>query len=185
MILNGGMEQIRGLTRIISMDQQEIEEELRGMIFLARGHKVMLSGDLAKIYGVEPRTLIQAVKRNIERFPSDFMFVLRIEEAKSLRSQFVILKRGLHMKHPPVAFTEQGVAMLSSVLRSPRAIQANIAIMRAFVKLRQLIATHRDLAERLNALEQKYDGQFKTVFSAIRALMAPASPPRRRIGFRT
>ncbi len=179
------MEQIRGFARIISMDQQEIDEELRGMIFLARGHKVMLSGDLARLYGVEPRILIQAVKRNIERFPEDFMFPLTLAEIKSSRSQFVILKRGGNVKHLPYAFTEQGVAMLSSVLRSPRAIQANIAIMRAFVRVRQLIATHKDLAERLDALEQKYDGQFKTVFSAIRALMAPASAPRRRIGFRT
>ena len=183
MILNGGMEQIRGLTRIISMDQQEIEEELRGMIFLARGHKVMLSGDLAKIYGVEPRTLIQAVKRNIERFPSDFMFVLRIEEAKSLRSQFVILKRGLHMKHPPVAFTEQGVAMLASVLKSRRAVLVNVQIIRTFVRLRQLLATHADLARKLEELEKKYDHRFKIVFDAIRQLMMPPDPPRRRIGF--
>ncbi len=156
---------------------------LERRILLLRGHKVMLSPDLAELYGVEPRSLIQAVKRNAERFPSDFMFQLSEEESESLRSQIVILKRGQHQKYLPYAFTEQGVAMLSSVLKSRRAVLVNIAIMRTFVRLRELLATHKDLARRLDALEQKYDAQFKGVFDAIRALMKPSEPPRRRIGF--
>ena len=162
---------------------------LERRILLLRGHKVMLSTDLAELYGVESRSLIQAVKRNLDRFPSDFMFQLSWEEVVALqsvtnsRSQFVILKRGGNIKHTPYAFTEQGVAMLSSVLKSRRAVLVNIAIMRAFVRLRELLATHKDLARRLDALEQKYDAQFKGVFDAIRELMKPSESPRRRIGF--
>lgn len=158
-------------------------ERVEHRILLLRGHKVMLSTDLAELYGVEPRSLIQAVKRNAARFPGDFMFQLSGEETTSLRSQFVILKRGQHQKYLPYAFTEQGVAMLSSVLKSRRAVLVNVAIMRAFVRLRELLATHKDLARRLDALEQKYDAQFKGVFDAIRELMKPSEPPRRRIGF--
>jgi hypothetical protein len=146
----------------------------------------MLDADLAALYGVETRVLVQAVKRNIERFPDDFMLQLNREEVDSLRSQIVTLKkgRGQHSKYLPYAFTEQGVAMLSSVLRSRRAIQVNIEIMRAFIRLRQMLASHVELARKLDALEKKYDAQFKQVFEAIRQLMIPPEPKRRPIGFR-
>ncbi|MBI4706047.1 MAG: ORF6N domain-containing protein [Deltaproteobacteria bacterium] len=145
----------------------------------------MLDADLAALYGVETRDLVQAVKRNIERFPDDFMFQLTAGELDLLRSQFVISKPGGRggRRSLPYAFTEQGVAMLSSVLRSPRAVQVNIEIMRAFVRLRQMLQSNADLARKLAALERKYDAQFKAVFSAIRRLMAPAVKPKRRIGF--
>ncbi len=161
-------------------------ERIERHILLIRGHKVMLDSDLAELYGVEVRTLNQAVKRNIERFPEDFMFQLTADEEERLRSQIVILKtgRGGHRKYPPYAFTEQGVAMLSSVLNSPRAVQVNIEIMRTFVLLRQMLASNEGLARKLAALEKKYDAQFKAVFDAIRQLMAPQQPPKRRqIGF--
>lgn len=147
----------------------------------------MLDSALADLYGVPAFRLNEQVKRNIKRFPLDFMFQLTSEEAASLRSQIAILKergRGKHRKYLPYAFTEQGVAMLSSVLRSERAIQVNVAIMRAFVKLRKILASHRDLAEKLEALERKYDARFRVVFDAIRKLMEPPEPPpSRRIGF--
>jgi hypothetical protein len=146
----------------------------------------MLDADLAKLYGVEVRALNQAVKRNTERFPTDFVFRLEAGEVASLRSQDVILEaggRGGHVKYPPYAFTEQGVAMLSSVLKSKQAARVNVEIMRAFVRLRALAGENRQLARRLDALEAKYDSQFKVVFDAIRELMAPAAPPKRRIGF--
>ncbi len=160
-------------------------EGIEQRIYLIRGHKVMLSTELARLYDVEPRVLVQAVKRNIKRFPSDFMFSLTRDEANSLRSQIVILNkaRGSNIKYLPYAFTEQGVAMLSGVLNSDRAIAVNVAIMRAFVKLREMIASHRDLAQRLNELERKYDAQFRGVFDAIRELMEPPVKPRPRIGF--
>lgn len=141
---------------------------------------------LATNYRVETRVLVQAVKRNIERFPEDFMLQLSREEVDFLRSQIVTLKkgRGQHSKYLPYAFTEQGVAMLSSVLRSRRAIQVNIDIMRAFIRLRQMLASHVELARKLDALEKKYDAQFKQVFEAIRQLMIPPEPKRRPIGFR-
>jgi hypothetical protein len=161
-------------------------ERIEQVILLIRGHKVMLDADLAVLYGVETRALVQAVKRNIDRFPDDFMFQLSKEEHAILRSQNVIPKpagRG-GRRTPPYAFTEQGVAMLSSVLRSDRAVQVNIQIMRTFVKLRRMLATHEELSRKLAALERKYDRQFKVVFDAIRELMAPPDPePRRRIGF--
>ena len=161
-------------------------ERIERAILLIRGKKVMLDADLASLYGVETRVLVQAVRRNLGRFPEDFMFQLSKEEVDFLRSQIVTLKRGRgqHSKYLPYAFTEQGVAMLSSVLRSPRAIQVNIEIMRAFVRLRQMLASHAELARKLDALEQKYDAQFKAVFDAIRQLMAPPEPKRRPIGFR-
>jgi hypothetical protein len=161
-------------------------ERIERAILILRGHKVMLDSELAALYSVGTKALNQAVSRNIERFPEDFMFRLTEEEATRLRSQIVTLKtgRGHHRKYLPYAFTEQGVAMLSSVLRSPRAVQVNIEIMRAFVRLRELIATNRDLARRLDHLEKKYDSQFKVVFDAIRELMAPPEKPRRSIGFR-
>jgi len=161
-------------------------ERIEKAILLIRGRKVMLDADLASLYGVETRVLVQAVRRNLGRFPEDFMFQLSKEEVDFLRSQIVTLKggRGQHSKYLPYAFTEQGVAMLSSVLRSPSAIQVNIEIMRAFVRLRQMLASHAELARKLDALEQKYDAQFKAVFDAIRQLMAPLEPKRRPLGFR-
>ena len=154
-----------------------------------RGERVMLDADLAALYGVSVKALNQAVKRNRKRFPGDFMFQLKLKEAAALRSQSVTLDRGRgrYRKYLPYAFTEQGVAMLSSVLRSERAVRVNIAIMRAFVRLRQLVVSHAGLKRRLDALERKYDSQFKVVFDAIRALMEPERPPgpARRIGFRT
>ena len=155
-------------------------------IFLIRVRRVMLSPHPAELYEVRPKALMQAVKRNVERFPSDFMFELTSAEAESLRSQFVTLDtgRGKHAKYLPFAFTEQGVAMLSSVLRSRRAIEVNIAIMRAFVKLREMLASNAELARRLDELERKYDAQFRVVFDAIRELMEPPHPPRGRIGFK-
>ncbi len=143
----------------------------------------MLSTDLAELYEVETRILNQAVKRNIDRFPEDFMFQLTADEAEWLVSQNVIPHKKYFGGHLPYAFTEQGVAMLSSVLRSKRAVQVNIAVMRAFVKLREMLASHKDLARKLNALEKKYDEQLKVVFEAIRQLMAPDERKKRKIGF--
>jgi hypothetical protein len=161
-------------------------ELIERRIYLIRGHKVMLSPDLATLYQVEPRALVQAVKRNVGRFPSDFMFQLNQAEFRKLKSQIVISSWGGARRGRPYAFTEQGVAMLSSVLRSQRAIRVNIAIMRTFVRLREMLTTHKDLARKLAALERKYDAQFKVVFDAIRELMAPSPlPARRQIGFGT
>ncbi|HEY0546665.1 MAG TPA: ORF6N domain-containing protein [Pyrinomonadaceae bacterium] len=161
-------------------------EVIERKIFLIRGQKVMLSPDLANLYQVEPRVLVQAVKRNIDRFPEDFMFQLNKSEFANLKSQIVISSWGGARRASPYAFTEQGVAMLSSILRSKRAVQVNIAIMRAFVKLRELLTANEDMARKLAALEKKYDAQFKVVFDAIRQLMKPPPlPPHRQIGFRS
>jgi hypothetical protein len=152
----------------------------------------MLDSHLAELYGVPAKVLNQAVKRNIERFPGDFMFQLTHKETQDLRSHFGISNLRSQTvtsswggrRYRPYAFTEQGVAMLSSVLRSQRAVQVNIAIMRAFVQLRGMLSSHKDLARKLDALEKKYDVQFKLVFDAIRKLMEPSPVPlRRRIGF--
>ena len=143
----------------------------------------MLSPHLAGLYGVETRVLVQAVKRNIDRFPEDFMFQLTDEEFANLKSQFVISSWGGSRRAKPYAFTEQGVAMLSSIQRSKRAVQVNIEIMRAFVRLRRVLASNKDLERRLNALEERYDEQFKVVFEAIRALMEEPENPREKIGF--
>jgi len=169
-------------------------ERIEESILLIRGHKVMLDRDLAYLYGVTTKVLNQAVKRHRDRFPEDFMFQLSMEEAKiwwtevrggGLRSQIVTLKRGEHIKYLPYAFTEHGILMLSSVLNSERAIKVNIEIMRAFVRLRRILASNAELARKLEALEKKYDAQFKVVFDAIRRLMAPPEPepPKKRIGF--
>jgi hypothetical protein len=169
-------------------------ERIERSILLIRGHKVMLDRDLAYLYGVTTKVLNQAVKRHKDRFPEDFMFQLTMEEAKiwwtgvrggGLRSQIVTLKRGQHIKYRPYAFTEHGILMLSSVLNSERAIKVNIEIMRAFVRLRQILASNKKLAKRLDELEKKYDAQFKLVFDAIRQLMVPPEPepPKKRIGF--
>lgn len=159
-------------------------DRIERAILLIRGQKVMLDADLASLYGVETRVLVQAVKRNLERFPEDFMFQLSREEFAVLRSQIVTSRNWGGRRYPPYAFTEQGVAMLSSVLRSQRAIRVNIEIMRAFIRLRQMLASHAELARKLEALEKKYDAQFQEVFEAIRRLMAPPEPKRRAIGFR-
>jgi hypothetical protein len=151
-------------------------------IHTLRGHRVILGGDLAVFYGVEPRALSQAVKRNAERFPDDFMFVLAVEEWQGLKSQNVISSWG-GARGTPMAFTEQGVAMLSSVLRSERAVQTNIQIMRAFVQMRGVLAEHKSLAAKLDALEKRYDEQFSVVFDAIRQMMNAPGGKRRRIGF--
>lgn len=154
-------------------------------IFVVRGQKVMLSQDLAALYGVSVSALTQAVKRNAERFPGDFVFPLTAEELASLKSQFVISSWG-GRRHPPYAFTEQGVAMLSSVLRSKRAILVNIAIMRAFVKLRRALETNRELARKFAELEKhvgSHDKEIGAIIDAIRQLMAPPEKPRREIGF--
>lgn len=165
-------------------------ERIERTIYLIRGQKVMLDADLAELYGVSSKRLNEQVKRNLARFPADFMFRLTEEEAAGLRSQIATLKagRGTHRKYLPYAFTELGVAMLSSVLRSDRAIKVNIAIMRAFAKLREVLATHKDLARKLAELERtlgEHDEKLQVVFNAIRRLMSPAVPrKKRRIGFR-
>jgi len=162
-------------------------ERIENRIYFLRGHKVMLDSDLAELYGVETFNLNKAVKRNIDRFPEDFMFRLTKEEANSLRFQIGMSKtegRG-GRRYLPYAFTEQGVAMLSGVLNSQRAIQVNIEIMRAFVKIRQMLVSNAALARKLNEFEKKYDAQFKVVFDAIRQLMAPPEKEIRKIGFRT
>jgi hypothetical protein len=152
-------------------------------ILMIRGQKVMLSTDLAELYEVEPRALVQAAKRNIDRFPEDFMFQLSQEEFANLKSQIVTSSWGGLRRAAPYAFTEQGVAMLSSVLHSKRAVLVNIQIMRTFVHLRSMLASHAGLARKLDALEKKYDAQFKVVFDAIRQLMMPPNLKQRPIGF--
>ncbi len=166
--------------RELSLTAEGIERR----IYLVREQKVMLDSDLAELYEVPTRRLNEQVRRNLKRFPSDFMFQLTSDEVAALRSQFAISKpnRG-GRRYAPYVFTEQGVAMLSSVLNSERAIEVNIAIMRAFVKLREILATHKDLARKLEEMEKKYDVQFRVVFDAIRELMRPSTVPRRKIGF--
>ena len=161
-------------------------EVIERKIYLIRRQKVMLSIDLAQMYGVEPRTLVQAVKRNIIRFPEDFMFQLSTEEFANLKSQIVISSWGGLRRATPYAFTEQGVAMLSSILNSERAILVNIAIMRAFVKLREILSTRKELAHKLKQLEnniEKHDEEIKVIFHAIRQLMMPPEPKKKKIGF--
>ncbi|MBP9855101.1 MAG: ORF6N domain-containing protein [Candidatus Omnitrophica bacterium] len=173
-------------------------ESIESKIIFLRGHKVMLDKDLALLYGVETKVLNQAVKRNLERFPEDFMFQMTKEEFEnwmsqfvtssntepgSLRSQFVTLKQGQHRKYLPYAFTEQGIAMLSSVLNSSRAIQVNIQIMRTFTKLREMMAIHKDLKREIEMMEKKYDHQFNIVFEAIKKLLEPPEKPKGKIGF--
>ena len=159
---------------------------VENMIFFVRGHKVMLDFDLASLYGVETKQLKRAVRRNSERFPDDFMFELTKDEYDSLRCQFGTLERGAHSKYLPFAFTEQGVAMLSSVLNSRRAIQVNIAIMRTFTKLREIMATHKELKQKIEEMEKKYDGKFQIVFAAIKELLdkfKESEKPKGKIGF--
>ena len=158
-------------------------ERVEDRILSIRGHRVMLDADLAELYGVPTKRLNEAVRRNAARFPEDFMFQLTADEAEILRSQFATSNGRGGRRYIPYAFTELGVAMLSSVLNSERAVLVNIAIMRAFVRLREMAASHKDVLLRLDEMEGKYDRQFKVVFDAIRALMEPPKIPRRRIGF--
>ena len=163
-------------------------ERIEAKILLIRGQKVMLDKDLAELYEVPTKVLNQAVRRNHKRFPEDFMFQLKWDEVALLRSQFVTLNpetsiQGKHVKYLPFAFTEYGVAMLSSVLKSERAITVNVAIMRTFGKLRQILSSHKALREKIEEMEKKYDSQFKMVFDAIRQLMTPPTKPKRKIGF--
>jgi len=160
-------------------------ERIEQKILLIREQKVMLDSDLADLYGVQVGVLNQAVKRNLNRFPTDFMFQLTDVEWECLRSQFVILNkgRGRHRKYMPYVFTEHGILMLSSVLRSDRAVEVNIQIMRTFVRLRNMLSSHANLAKKLTELEGKYDENFRVVFDALRQLMSPPETKKRRIGF--
>lgn len=159
-------------------------EKIANKIYLIRAHSIMLDRDLAELYGVETKVLKQAVRRNMDRFPSDFMFELTDTEFKNWRSQFVTSKGDkMGLRYKPMVFTEQGVAMLSSVLRSKRAIQVNIQIMRAFIKLRQMYISHKDLKLKIAAMESKYDEQFQIVFEAIKALIQEDEKPKKKIGY--
>jgi len=151
-------------------------------IYFLRGQRVMLSSDLAKLYGVEVRALVQAVQRNLERFPSDFLFQLSEEEHKHLRSQLVISSWG-GARRAPYAFTEQGVAMLSSVLRSKRAVQVNIAIMRTFVRLREMLATNQKLRRKIEDMEKRYNAKFQIIFATIESMLEDEAVPKPGIGF--
>lgn len=161
------------------------EETIVSLIYVIRGQKVMLDEDLAAMYEVSTSNLNKAVKRNPDRFPNDFMFQLTKEEFERLRFQVGTSKESSRggRRYLPYAFTEQGVSMLSSVLKSKRAVQVNIQIVRTFVRLRQMLLENTELARRLDALEKRYDGQFKIVFEAIRQLMQPEEKSKRRIGF--
>ena len=184
------------------LDTQTLASTIEAQVLVVRGHRVLLAQQLATLYGVETKVLNQAVQRNMDRFPQDFMFRLERDDLAALRSQTVTLNaqvldskefsiaagltsgRGAHAKYTSYAFTEQGVAMLSSVLKSERAIAVNIEIMRTFVKLRGMLAEHADLKRKLNQLEKKYDEKFRVVFDAIHQLMTPPEPAKkRRIGF--
>jgi hypothetical protein len=174
---------------MIDMTEMVLIERIEKRIYLIRGYKVMLDSDLAALYGVTTKVLVQAVKRNIKRFPVDFMFQLAKDEflrsqkgVSNLRSQFVTSSYG-GRRYLPYAFTEQGVAMLSSVLNSERAIQVNIQIMRTFSKLRRILESHKDMAKKIEELEGRYDSQFKVVFDAIRLLMKPPEKGIKKIGF--
>ena len=165
-----------------------LAEAIERRIHLARGCKIMLDADLAALYQVPTKALNQAVKRNLDRFPEDFMFQLTRDEAAALRSQIVTLDkgRGRHVKYEPLAVTEQGVAMLSSVLKSQRAAQVNVAIMRAFVRLREVMATHKDLARKIETLEHKYadhDKEIQVIFRAIKRLLEPPVRRKAKFGF--
>lgn len=167
------------------MEQIVPIETIQAKIIQIRGEKVLLDRDLAELYGVETKRLKQAVRRNKERFPEDFMFELSEQEFTAWRTQFVTSNTDkMGLRHRPMAFTEHGVAMLSSVLRSNQAVQVNIAIMRAFVRMRQLLYSNKDLKVRIETMEKKYDGNFRIVFAAIKELMEPAKKSKmKKIGF--
>ncbi len=157
-------------------------ERIESVILFLRGDRVILDTDIASLYGIETKTLVRAVKRNLDRFPRDFMFQLTPEELSNLRYQIGTSSWG-GRRYLPYAFTEQGVAMLSGVLRSEQAVKVNVEIMRAFVRLRRILSEHADLARKLDDLEQRYDEQFRVVFDALRELMTPPDSQGRRIGF--
>jgi len=159
------------------------QEIVESKIYLLRNEKIMLDSDLARLYNVETKQLKRAVNRNIDRFPDDFMLRLTGEEYRVLRCQTGTLEKGQHSKYLPYAFSEQGIAMLSSVLNSKRAILVNIQIIRTFTKLRKLLLSHEELKMEITSMERKYDQQFKIVFDAIRQLLTPPEKPKRRIGF--
>ena len=161
-------------------------EIIQNKIYLIRGKKVMLDSDIAELYGVSTKRLNEQVRRNIDRFPEDFMFILSKEESDSLRSQFATLKkgRGQHSKYLPYAFTEHGAIMAATILNSPRAVEMSIFIVRAFVKLREMLISHKDLKHKIEEMEKKYGSQFKIVFNAIKELMTPPEKPERKIGFK-
>lgn len=161
-----------------------VSEIIEQKIYLIRNQKVMLDSDLAILYGVPTFRLNEQVKRNKKRFPKDFMFQLTWKEITGLRSQFAILKNKDHVKYRGYAFTEQGVAMLSSVLNSDRAIQVNIAIMRTFIKIREILLTHKELQKKLDEMEKKYDNRFRLVFETLRKMMQYEEEPKKQIGFR-
>jgi phage regulator Rha-like protein len=166
------------------MDSELIPQEaIQSKILFLRGKRVILDRDLAVLYGVETRVLNQAVRRNITRFPDDFMFQLTNQELKSLRSQIVILQENQHLKYKPYAFTEHGILMLSSVLNSERAVQVNIQIMRTFTKMREMLMNYQEVKQKIEDMEEKYDYQFKVVFEAIRQLLNPPEKPKGKIGF--
>ncbi len=162
--------------------QSIVASKISQKIYFLRGHRVMLSTDLARLYGVEARALIQAVQRNIDRFPADFLFQLTADEHKNLKSQFVISSWG-GARTTPYAFTEQGVPMLSSVLRSPRAVRVNIAIMRTFVRLREMLATNQKLRRKIEDMEKRYDAKLQIVFATIESMLEDEDLPKRGIGF--
>lgn len=168
-------------SKTISVPQESIESK----ILIIRGKKVMTDRDLAMLYGVETKYLKRQVKRNIERFPEDFMFQLSEQEFNDWRCQFVtsISTDKMGLRYPPYAFTEQGVAMLSSVLRSKRAIQVNIQIMRTFTKMKEMLSTNKELKRKVEAMEKKYDQQFQVVFEAINKLLEPPERTKGKIGF--
>jgi len=160
-------------------------ERIERMIIIMRGQKVMLDSDLAELYGVETGVLNRAVKRNKERFPEDFMFQLTDEEWENLRCHFGTSRSWGGRRYPPFVFTEHGAVMLANVLRSDTAVSASIQVVRAFIRLREMLVSNKELSKRLDELEQKYDSQFKAVFQAIRELMIPPEKEQRRIGFRS
>jgi flagellar capping protein FliD len=160
------------------------EKTIASFIYFIRGEKVMLDTDLAKLYNVETRVLKQAVRRNIKRFPSDFMFELSDKEMDNLVSQNVIPSKKVFGGAKPFAFTEQGIAMLSSILNSDIAVQVNIAILRTFVKIRQLLEGHKDLVDKIDKLEQKYDEQFRIIFTALQQMLKEENEPRPKVGFK-
>jgi phage regulator Rha-like protein len=159
-------------------------DQIENLIRTIRSEKIILDADLAQLYGVQTKVLVQAVKRNLERFPTDFMVRLTQEEFEFLRSQFVTSKGRGGRRYPPYAFTEHGVIMAANVLNSERAVQASVQIVRTFVKLRQMVITNAGLVRKLNELEKKYDAQFNVVFDAIRQLMTPPTSQPKQIGFR-
>lgn len=171
--------------KTFSSTPQGVSEHLEDRIYIIRGQKVMLDADLANLYGVLTKNLNKAVQRNRDRFPEDFMFRLTANETESLRFQLGTSKNRGGRRYLPYAFTEQGVAMLSSVLRSKQAVQVNIAIMRAFVLLRSILAMNKALAKKIAAMEQKYDSKFEVITELIKKYLKPAAQPGNKIGFRT